>query len=114
MPQNRSFNGKSTASEVVAGLDLSKISAIVTGASGGLGADQLSGGLGADDMQGDDGNDSIKGGTGEDVVYGGAGDDTIHVADGAPPPQMVRTSWSISPPTWAAWASSKTTKPSAC
>jgi NAD(P)-dependent dehydrogenase (short-subunit alcohol dehydrogenase family) len=39
MAQNRSFNAQSTASEVVAGLDLSKVSAIVTGASGGLGAE---------------------------------------------------------------------------
>jgi NAD(P)-dependent dehydrogenase (short-subunit alcohol dehydrogenase family) len=35
----RSFNKDSTASEVVAGLDLSKLTAIVTGASGGLGAE---------------------------------------------------------------------------
>jgi NAD(P)-dependent dehydrogenase (short-subunit alcohol dehydrogenase family) len=35
----RSFNARSTASEVVAGLDLSYVSAIVTGASGGLGAE---------------------------------------------------------------------------
>ncbi|HKA16213.1 MAG TPA: SDR family NAD(P)-dependent oxidoreductase [Myxococcota bacterium] len=35
----RSFNAQSTASEVVAGLDLSHVSAIVTGASGGLGAE---------------------------------------------------------------------------
>lgn len=35
----RSFDAESTASEVVAGLDLSGVSAIVTGASGGLGAE---------------------------------------------------------------------------
>jgi NAD(P)-dependent dehydrogenase (short-subunit alcohol dehydrogenase family) len=39
MPGNRSFGFQSTASEVVAGLDLSNVSAIVTGASGGLGAE---------------------------------------------------------------------------
>ena len=39
MPANRSFGFQSTASEVVAGLDLSNVSAIVTGASGGLGAE---------------------------------------------------------------------------
>jgi NAD(P)-dependent dehydrogenase (short-subunit alcohol dehydrogenase family) len=39
MPANRSFGFHSTASEVVAGLDLSNVSAIVTGASGGLGAE---------------------------------------------------------------------------
>jgi NAD(P)-dependent dehydrogenase (short-subunit alcohol dehydrogenase family) len=36
---NRKFGFESTASEVVAGLDLSHVSAIVTGASGGLGAE---------------------------------------------------------------------------
>src|SRR5262245_21585084 len=35
----RQFGFQSTASEVVAGLDLSAVSAIVTGASGGLGAE---------------------------------------------------------------------------
>src|SRR5262245_65303567 len=35
----RQFGFQSTASEVVAGLDLSHVSAIVTGASGGLGAE---------------------------------------------------------------------------
>jgi NAD(P)-dependent dehydrogenase (short-subunit alcohol dehydrogenase family) len=39
MPANRSFGAHTTASEVVAGLDLSNVSAIVTGASGGLGAE---------------------------------------------------------------------------
>ena len=39
MPANRSFGFESTASEVVAGLDLSHLCAIVTGASGGLGAE---------------------------------------------------------------------------
>jgi NAD(P)-dependent dehydrogenase (short-subunit alcohol dehydrogenase family) len=39
MAANRNFGFQSTASEVVAGLDLSGISAIVTGASGGLGAE---------------------------------------------------------------------------
>jgi NAD(P)-dependent dehydrogenase (short-subunit alcohol dehydrogenase family) len=38
-PMSRSFGFESTASEVVAGLDLSDVSAIVTGASGGLGAE---------------------------------------------------------------------------
>jgi len=36
---DRSFGFESTASEVVAGLDLSSLSAVVTGASGGLGAE---------------------------------------------------------------------------
>src|SRR5262245_44165388 len=35
----RQFGFQSTASDVVAGLDLSYVSAIVTGASGGLGAE---------------------------------------------------------------------------
>ena len=39
MPSPRSFGAHSTASEVVAGLDLSHVAAIVTGASGGLGAE---------------------------------------------------------------------------
>jgi NAD(P)-dependent dehydrogenase (short-subunit alcohol dehydrogenase family) len=40
MPPDRSaFGAQTTASEVVAGLDLSNVSAIVTGASGGLGAE---------------------------------------------------------------------------
>ena len=39
MSSQRQFNARSTASEVVAGLDLSNVSAIVTGASGGLGAE---------------------------------------------------------------------------
>lgn len=39
MPADRSFGFDSTASEAVAGLDLSGVSAIVTGASGGLGAE---------------------------------------------------------------------------
>jgi NAD(P)-dependent dehydrogenase (short-subunit alcohol dehydrogenase family) len=39
MSPQRNFDGHSTASEVVAGLDLSNVSAIVTGASGGLGAE---------------------------------------------------------------------------
>jgi NAD(P)-dependent dehydrogenase (short-subunit alcohol dehydrogenase family) len=39
MTATRSFGFHSTASDVVAGLDLSGISAIVTGASGGLGAE---------------------------------------------------------------------------
>ncbi len=39
MPSSRQFGFESTASEVVAGLDLSHLSAIVTGASGGLGAE---------------------------------------------------------------------------
>src|SRR5262245_4539658 len=39
MPVSRSFDTHSTASEVVARLDLSSVSAIVTGASGGLGAE---------------------------------------------------------------------------
>jgi NAD(P)-dependent dehydrogenase (short-subunit alcohol dehydrogenase family) len=39
MPPDRRFGAHSTASEVVAGLDLSHVSAIVTGASGGLGAE---------------------------------------------------------------------------
>ena len=39
MTPNRQFGAQSTASEVVADLDLSGISAIVTGASGGLGAE---------------------------------------------------------------------------
>ena len=37
MPSDRRFGAHSTASEVVAGLDLSHVAAIVTGASGGLG-----------------------------------------------------------------------------
>jgi NAD(P)-dependent dehydrogenase (short-subunit alcohol dehydrogenase family) len=39
MPANRRFDAHTTASEAVAGLDLSNVSAIVTGASGGLGAE---------------------------------------------------------------------------
>ncbi len=39
MTPNRNFGARSTASEVLAGLDLSGVSAIVTGASGGLGAE---------------------------------------------------------------------------
>jgi NAD(P)-dependent dehydrogenase (short-subunit alcohol dehydrogenase family) len=39
MTQARSFGAHSTASEVVSGLDLSHVAAIVTGASGGLGAE---------------------------------------------------------------------------
>src|SRR6266850_3096078 len=39
MPPDRRFGAHSTASEVVAGLDLSHVAAIVTGASGGLGAE---------------------------------------------------------------------------
>jgi NAD(P)-dependent dehydrogenase (short-subunit alcohol dehydrogenase family) len=39
MSPQRNFNAHSTASEVVAGLDLSNLSAIVTGSSGGLGAE---------------------------------------------------------------------------
>jgi NAD(P)-dependent dehydrogenase (short-subunit alcohol dehydrogenase family) len=39
MPSDRHFGAHSTASEVVAGLDLSHVAAIVTGASGGLGAE---------------------------------------------------------------------------
>src|SRR5688572_20978308 len=39
MTSARSFGAHSTASEVVDGLDLSNVSAIVTGASGGLGAE---------------------------------------------------------------------------
>ena len=39
MTQSRQFGAHSTASEVVAGLDLSNVAAIVTGASGGLGAE---------------------------------------------------------------------------
>jgi NAD(P)-dependent dehydrogenase (short-subunit alcohol dehydrogenase family) len=39
MTRARSFGAHSTASEVVAGLDLSHVAAIVTGASGGLGAE---------------------------------------------------------------------------
>src|SRR5436190_1432697 len=39
MPKGRRFGAHSTASEVVAGLDLSHVSALVTGASGGLGAE---------------------------------------------------------------------------
>ncbi len=37
MAPNRNFGAESTASEVVAGLDLSNLSAIITGGSGGLG-----------------------------------------------------------------------------
>jgi len=39
MPTPRSFGAETTASEVVAGLDLSRLGALVTGASGGLGAE---------------------------------------------------------------------------
>jgi NAD(P)-dependent dehydrogenase (short-subunit alcohol dehydrogenase family) len=39
MSPQRRFNAHSTASEVVAGLNLSNVSAIVTGSSGGLGAE---------------------------------------------------------------------------
>ncbi len=39
MADQRNFGARSTASQVVAGLDLSNVSAIVTGASGGLGAE---------------------------------------------------------------------------
>jgi len=39
MSSDRRFGAHSTASEVVAGLDLSHVAAIVTGASGGLGAE---------------------------------------------------------------------------
>lgn len=39
MPSPRSFGAETTASEVVAGRDLSRVSALVTGGSGGLGAE---------------------------------------------------------------------------